>query len=181
MGRKAIVLFLIFLPFAFLYYYKHQINQKEKITQSTMKLTSPAFKNQSFIPSRYTCDGENINPPLLIDQVPNSAQSFVLIVDDPDAPGGNWVHWLVWNIPPKAREIKEGKKIKGALEGFNDFHQKGYGGPCPPSGIHHYQFKIYALDQLLDLPPTTSKEELLKATSGHIIDQDMLVGLYQRQ
>jgi len=180
MRRKAIFLFLIFLFFACFYYYKHQTNQKE-IAQSTMKLTSPVFKNQTLIPARYTCDGENINPPLLISQVPDSAQSLVLIVDDPDAPVGDWVHWLVWNIPAETKEIREGEKIEGAVEGFNDFHQQAYGGPCPPGGTHHYHFKLYALDQLLNLPATASKEELLKAMSGHIIDRDVLVGLYQRQ
>jgi hypothetical protein len=142
-----------------------------------LEITSEAFISQSYIPQKYTCDGEGISPPMSIGNIPKDAKSLVLIVDDPDAPGRSWVHWIVWNIPP-AKKIKE-KSIPG-IEGMNDFVQHHYGGPCPPSGIHHYHFKVYALDELLDLKPDSTKYELEKAMSSHIIAFGELVGLYKR-
>lgn len=117
-----------------------------------MKITSPSFQENAFIPSKYTCDGENINPPLVISDVSADAKSLALIVDDPDAPVGTFVHWLVWNIPPRVGEIKEGSLPEGSIQGTNDFGKKEYGGPCPPSGTHRYFFRLYALNQELNLP-----------------------------
>ena len=145
-----------------------------------MKITSPAFADKQMIPSKYTCDGENINPPLQITEVPLNTQSLVLIVDDPDAPSGDWVHWLVWNINPETKLIAENESPKGAVQGINDSGRQNYDGPCPPSGIHHYQFKIYALDTILNLPSNSRKKDLEKAIEDHILDKDMFVGLYQR-
>ena len=145
-----------------------------------MKIASSAFENKQMIPSKYTCDGENINPPLQITEVPSNTQSLVLIVDDPDAPSGDWVHWLVWNINPETKLITENESPQGAIQGTNDFGKQNYGGPCPPSGIHHYQFKIYALDTTLNLPSSSRKKDLEKAMANHILDKDMLIGLYQR-
>jgi len=145
-----------------------------------MKIASSAFENKQMIPQKYTCDGENINPPLQITEVPSNTQSLVLIVDDPDAPSGDWVHWLVWNINPETKLITENESPQGAIQGTNDFGKQNYGGPCPPSGIHHYQFKIYGLDTTLNLPSSSRKKDLEKAMANHILDKDMLIGLYQR-
>ena len=143
-----------------------------------MKLESPAFEHNQPIPKKYTCDGEDINPPLKIEEVPKEAKSLVLIVDDPDAPMGTFTHWLLWNIDPKISEIEENSKP--GIEGINDFGKNSYGGPCPPSGTHHYHFKIYALDTLLDLPSSSKKSALEKTIEGHILDFSELIGLYQK-
>src|ERR1035437_6998035 len=132
----------------------------------TLTITSEAFALQTYIPKKYTGEGENVNPPLTIGNIPKETKSLALIIDDPDAPIHPWVHWVVWNIPP-AKTIKE-KCIPG-IEGMNDFNQHRYGGPCPPSGIHHYHFKLYALNDMLDLKPASTKHELEKAMSAHII------------
>lgn len=145
--------------------------------EASMKLTSTAFTGE--IPPVYTCDGQNINPPLSISEVPAEAQSLVLIVDDPDAPRGDWVHWLVWNISPATTEISE-NSVPGT-EGTTDFGEIGWGGPCPPSGVHRYFFKLYALDTSLDLPTSTTKADLLAAMEGHILVTNELIGTYQRQ
>ena len=153
---------------------KHEFNE---VKYDTMLISSQAFDHQSNIPSQYTCDGRNINPPLEIEQIPEEAKSLVLIVDDPDAAGGMWVHWVVWNIPITL-SIKE-NSIPGT-EGVNDFKRKHYGGPCPPSGIHRYFFKVYALDAVLDLPASTDKKSLEQAMQPHIIAFGEIIGLYQR-
>lgn len=149
--------------------------------QTTMKLTSPQFQHNTNIPAKYTCDGEDINPPLKISEVPEEAKSLVLIVDDPDAPMGTWVHWIVFNIPPTTLEIAENSVPDNATEGITSFKNIGYGGPCPPSGTHRYFFKLYALDTTLDLTPAADKKKLEHAMQGHILAQAELIGLYQRQ
>ena len=146
-----------------------------------MTITSSAFKHKSKIPSKYTCDGENINPPLQIADVPSAAKSLVLISDDPDAPMGTWVHWTAWNISPESKEIAENSAPIGAVEVMTSFGDKGYGGPCPPSGTHRYFFKLYALDKALDLPPSAKASDIEKAMTGHILDKTELIGLYQRK
>lgn len=153
---------------------------KETRKMTELKITSPAFAEKRAIPVRYTCDGQDINPPLLIDAVPNGAQSLALIVDDPDAPVGIWVHWVVWNIPPLTREITENSLPAGAAQGLNDWKRNRYGGPCPPSGTHRYYFRLYALDTTLDLAPTTAKAALERAMQGHIIARGELMGTYRR-
>ena len=145
-----------------------------------MKLTSPAFQHQQRIPAKYTCDGQDISPPLHIAEAPEAAESLVLIMDDPDAPSGTWVHWTVWNMDPKTSEIGENSGPPGAAQGMTDFHRPGYGGPCPPSGTHRYFFKLYALDTKLNLPAKTDKSALEKAMEGHILARAELVGLYSR-
>jgi Raf kinase inhibitor-like YbhB/YbcL family protein len=148
---------------------------------ATLTLASPAFKYGEFIPAKFTCDGPDINPALMISDVPSEAKSLALIMDDPDAPGGMWVHWVVWNIDPKTREIKENSVPPGAKQGTNDFRKTPYGGPCPPPGTHRYFFKIYALDTTLNLGPGTTKTALEKAMKGHIIAQGELMGRYKRK
>jgi len=145
-----------------------------------MQISSPAFQNNQNIPPKYTCDGDDINPPLTLAGIPSGTRSLALIVDDPDAPPGDWVHWLVWNIKPDTTSIAENSVPVGAVEGTTDFGRPDWGGPCPPSGIHHYQFKLYALDTELALPSSTKKAELEQAMQGHILDQTVLIGLYQR-
>lgn len=142
-----------------------------------LSVHSSAFHNEEYIPARYTCDGLNYNPPLEVTHIPEEGQSMAIIVDDPDAPKGTWVHWVIWNIPV-TRSIKE-KSVPGE-QGLNDFHTHNYRGPCPPSGIHRYFFKIYVLDTILKLPTSTTKAELEKAMSGHIIAFGEIIGLYKR-
>ncbi len=143
-----------------------------------MNLHSSAFSHKSFIPDEYTCKGRNISPPLEILNPPSHVGSYVLIVDDPDAPAKTWVHWVVWNILPSVRIVAEGSIPEGGIEGMTDFGTRGYGGPCPPSGTHRYFFKLYALDTMLELPEASTKPDVVAAMDGHIITSAELVGLY---
>jgi len=146
-----------------------------------LKLTSPAFSNGETIPDKYGYTRRNINPPLLIEGVPKEAQSLVLIMDDPDAvgPAGKvWDHWVIWNISPATREIPEDSVPPGAVEGRNDYGERGYGGPNPPDTKHTYRFKLYALDITLNLPPSSTKGEVREAIEGHILAQTQLEGTY---
>ncbi|HEY4662363.1 MAG TPA: YbhB/YbcL family Raf kinase inhibitor-like protein [Candidatus Humimicrobiaceae bacterium] len=145
-----------------------------------MEIESLVFKNNKLIPSKYTCDGENVNPPLLIGDVPENAKSLVLIVDDPDASRGTWVHWTVWNIGPHIKEIKENSCPQNAVEGRTDFGRPGYGGPCPPSGTHRYFFKLFALNTTLDIDTSTEAADLEREIEDNILAKAQLVGLYRR-
>ena len=145
-----------------------------------MKVTSSAFKQGEIIPKKFTCDGENSNPELKISGVPKGTKTLALIVDDPDAPVGLWVHWTVWNIKPSTTLIGENSVPEGAVEGETSAEKSGYHGPCPPDGEHRYFFKIYALDVELDLPTNADKEMLEEAMVGHVLDKAELVGLYSR-
>jgi len=150
-----------------------------------LKVTSPAFKNGDMIPKKYTCDGEEVSPPLEWSGIPTGTKSIALISDDPDAPMGTWVHWVIFNMSPDTKGLPEGvghEKIlaSGAVQGINDSREIGYGGPCPPSGTHRYYFKAYALDKMLDLTPGITKKDLLKAIEGHILAQGELMGKYKR-
>ena len=145
-----------------------------------LKLTSPVFENNSPLPPRYTCDGENINPPLSIKNVPRKAKSLALLLDDQDAPRGSYVHWIVWNIDPETKDIKEDSVPADAVEGTNDFKKRNYGGPCPPTRAHRYVFKLYALDIRLNLEASSTKAALEKAMKGHILAQTQLLTSYKR-
>jgi phospholipid-binding protein, PBP family len=150
-----------------------------------LKIKSSAFHEGDMIPNKYTCDGADISPPLTWDAAPMNTKSLALISDDPDAPAGTWVHWVIYNIPPTIKELSENilphKTIEnGAQQGTNDFRKIGYGGPCPPRGTHRYYFKLYALDKVLDSEPGLTKAELLKAMEGHVLAQGQLMGRYQR-
>ncbi len=171
--------FVLFILSAFpLAFYFHIT---EAGTMSTLTIASPAFKHNGSIPEKYTCDGADVNPPLLIEGVPPGAKSLALIVDDPDAPRGTWVHWVVWGMDPKTREIKENSVPAGAKQGMNDFRKRNYGGPCPPSGTHRYFFKLYALDTAPDPGPGTTKAALENAMKGHVLTEAGITGLYKRK
>ena len=144
-----------------------------------MKLISSAFENQQPISTKYTCQGENVNPPLQFIDIPQNAKSLVLIVDDPDAPAGTWIHWLIFNIPATVSAIAENSKPQG-MEGITSFEKNEYGGPCPPSGTHRYFFRLYALDTLLNLPQAVDRKAVEEAMQGHILDQAELVGLVSK-
>lgn len=161
-----------------IFFVSNAINQEIK---DALTVSSPAFENNSFIPEKYTCDGVDVNPPILIDNIPSRTKSLALIVDDPDAPVGIWVHWVLWNIKPETKEIKENTVPKGAQQGMNDFRKHNYGGPCPPSGTHRYFFKLYALDNILKLSPDAKKADVENAMKGHIIEQAEVIGLYKRR
>lgn len=150
-----------------------------------IKLTSAAFKDGEPIPRAYTCDGVNISPPLEWSGVPKAAKTIAIVCDDPDAPGGTWVHWVLYNLPADNIGLVENlpatETLKaGGFQGKNDFGKIGYGGPCPPSGTHRYFFKIYALDSELPLKAGATKAELMKAMEGHILLQGQLMGTYRR-
>ena len=149
-----------------------------------MLLSSPAFSHEGQIPSRYTCDGDNISPPLTIGDVPDGAKSLVLLMDDPDVPkhireDGMWDHWVVFNILPNTTEILEGQNPPGVL-GNNTRGVLGYGGPCPPDREHRYFFKLYALDSMLDLSEGASKTDVLTAIEGRVLTEAVLMGRYER-
>lgn len=144
-----------------------------------MKLTT-VFDNNTNIPSKYTCDGEDLAPELTISEVPKEAKELVLIVDDPDAPMGTWVHWLLYNIPVQTTKIDAKNLPAGAKQGMTDFGRVGWGGPCPPSGTHRYFFKLYAIDKTLELPAGATKPQLEKAIKDDIIEKVELIGLYKR-
>lgn len=144
-----------------------------------MKILSPLFPNNGDIPSEFTCDGSDLSPPLSISDVPSNAKSLVLICDDPDAPVGTWDHWVVFDIPVPTKEIPKGTEPQGT-PGKNSWDRTGYGGPCPPSGIHRYFFKLYALDTILNLPEGSTKKQIEAAMQGHILAKAELVGLYKR-
>jgi Raf kinase inhibitor-like YbhB/YbcL family protein len=150
-----------------------------------MKLTSAAFQDGGLIPQKHTCDGEDVSPPLTWSDLPNETRSLALIADDPDAPRGTWVHWVLYDLPPDARELPEAvppteSLPNGAKQGRNDFGKIGYGGPCPPGGMHRYFFKLYALDRKLGLPAGKTKQELLDAMRGHVLAEAQLMGRYGR-
>ncbi len=147
---------------------------------SPMRITSPAFRNGDRIPPEFTCDGDDVNPELHFDAVPAAAKSLVLIVDDPNSPSGNWLHWSLWNISPDVKVIETDDLPHGAREGETDFSEIGYGGPCPGYGEHMYRFAIYALDTMLEVSHGAPRHILEAAMQGHVISSAFLTGRYQR-
>ena len=153
---------------------------------ATMQLTSPAFQSGADIPRKHTCDAEDASPLLRWDKAPAGTRAFVLIVDDPDAPVGTWVHWVIYDLPAETKELPEGTAktetlANGSKQGVNDFRRIGYGGPCPPPGLpHRYFFKLYALDAPTNLKPRATKQQLLEAIKGHVVGEAELLGRYKR-
>ena len=151
----------------------------------SFRLATPAFEDGAMIPKKFTCDGPNVSPPLTWTEPPKSTKSFAVIVDDPDAPSGTWVHWLLYDVPADTRELSEGVRKdrqlpNGALQGRNDFGKIGYNGPCPPrGGPHRYFFKLYALDARTNLKAGASKSDLERAMKGHILAQAEIIGRFQ--
>ena len=145
-----------------------------------MKISSPAFMNGGKMPARFAYNHENYSPPLTFSEIPPNAQSLALIMDDPDAVCGTWVHWVMWNISPQTTGIPEDSVPDKAVEGVTNFRGKGYGGPCPPSGIHRYFFKLYALDTVLNFDDNSTASVLEEKMKDHIIEQAELYGLYSK-
>lgn len=173
-GIKKIIVSALFIC---LFFFRHA--DAIENGGADMKLKSPAFEDNQYMPVKFSCEGKQVNPELVIEDIPQGAKGLALIMDDPDAPRGTWIHWVVFNIPPVSR-IEE-DSVPGKL-GTNDSNPDGsYGAPCPPSGTHRYFFKIYALDSELDLIGGASKAELEKAMQGHILDKAQLIGLYKRK
>jgi Raf kinase inhibitor-like YbhB/YbcL family protein len=175
MKKAMIVLILVLAAAGF--YREDSMAQRYEEGGRDMKIISPSFKNNGKMPARFTYDGEDINPSLEIENLPEGTKSLALIVDDPDAPMKTWVHWVVYDIPPSGRIDED--SIPGR-QGVNDSGGRDYHGPCPPSGTHRYYFKIYALDKMLALNDGISKADLEKAMQGSIISSAELVGLYNR-
>jgi len=169
-----VLFFLLFLSFS-------PTLSKETLKTENLKVSSQAFESKGDLPGRYTCDGENVNPSLRIENVPPEAKSLALVFDDMDAPRGTYVHWILWNIDPGIREIKENSVPEGAIQGTNDFKKRSYGGPCPPTRAHRYAFKIYALDVCLLLDPASAKADLEKAMVGHVIAKAEITIRYKRK
>lgn len=156
-----------------------------RVKEMVIKITSPVFSEGKPIPVRYSCNDVNVSPPLDWEYVPEDTESIALILEDPDAPGGIFTHWIIFNLPADTRNLPEhvkGRELMddGSKHGFNDFGLVGYSGPCPPIGTHRYFFKIYALDKKLDLPPLINRDELLREMEGHIQDQGELMGVFTR-
>lgn len=171
--RKIILISIIFL---LIVVDSGCINERDH-NYGNMKIISDVFENNGFIPSRYTCDGDDIPPPLEFQNIPNDTVSLVIIMDDIDA--NNFIHWLIWNIPSNVSGFKENKEISYP-QGKNSFGNIGYGGPCPPMGVHHYMFKLYALNTMLNLKEGATRDMLENAMKGHIIEEAELIGLYSR-
>ncbi len=150
-----------------------------------MKLTSTAFNEGGMIPEKYTCDGADISPALAWSDVPDGVNTFALVCDDPDAPVGDWVHWVIYNIPGEVRSLPEKLPAEdsladGACQGINDFRKTGYGGPCPPGGVHRYYFRLYALDVALPCEDKMTKKKLLELMKGHVLNDAVIMGRYKR-
>lgn len=177
---------IIFLTVVMLFWCLHHEAFSAKEGERNMKMTSVAFTDGNMIPVKYTCDGQDMSPPLAWRDAPAGTKSFALICDDPDAPVGTWVHWVAFNIPPDVTNLDENVKAEkefknGMRQGKNSWPRIGYGGPCPPSGTHRYYFKLYALDAILEIKPEATKEQVLQSMKGHVLAEAQLMGKYKRQ
>ena len=157
-----------------------EAEETEVVAYNLLTLRSPAFAEGEAIPPRHTCDGADVAPPLTWQDLPTGVESYALIVDDPDAGGGIWTHWIVYNIPPQIQEFPENGPELG-LQGVNSWGERGYRGPCPPEGEHRYFFKLFALNTTLELEPGADREAVLEAIDGHVLGEGQLMGIYRRQ
>jgi Raf kinase inhibitor-like YbhB/YbcL family protein len=162
-----------------------EIGIQKRVSGMELDIRSNAFNEGELIPLKYTCDGNDISPPLQWSQPPKETKSMVLICDDPDAPVGTWVHWVLYGLSPDTQELPEGisnekEVLGGAKHGVNDFRKYGYGGPCPPGGTHRYFFKLYAVDKAIEIEAGATKDEILNAINGYILAEGQLMGLYSR-
>lgn len=176
-------LYLVFIFVFFIPYSAKEEAQKQnniKLIQNNMQIASQVFAEGEYIPAKYTCLGEGINPPLQWSQVPANTKSLALIVDDPDATIGVFSHWVLWNIPVRVGVLMENSIPTDAVVGTGSSGANHYVGPCPPSGVHHYRFKLYALDAMLSLPPSAGQKDLESAMVGHILEQSELIGLFKK-
>jgi Raf kinase inhibitor-like YbhB/YbcL family protein len=181
--RKAFHLTIFVMCLLLFYGYEQAVAQKKG--GKAMELKSTAFRNGEMIPAPYTCDGKDASPPLEWSAFPEGTKSFALICDDPDAPVGTWVHWVIYNLHAETTKLPENvprdkKLTSGGMQGTNDWHRIGYGGPCPPSGIHRYFFRLYALDSILNLGTGATKEQLLTSMKSHVLAEGQLMGKYKR-
>jgi Raf kinase inhibitor-like YbhB/YbcL family protein len=184
--RAAAILSLCVTAAALFHPVQAALRHHASVAPVTFQISSAAFSANESVPQKFTCDGANVSPQLTWTDPPSTAQSFALIMDDPDAPAGTWVHWVLYNLPPNARELPENvppheQLSNGAHQGQNDFHKTGYGGPCPPAGKpHRYFFKLYALDSKLTVRTGASKADVERAMQSHIVAQSELIGRYSR-
>lgn len=170
MKKYSLILFLLIWMFNY-----------KSFADNKFTLESSAFKLNSMIPAEFTCSGIDQSPPLTWHHVPAKTQSFVLVMEDPDAPNGTWTHWLIFNIPPNVTELGAGAPTpEGAANGANSWGGKGYRGPCPPLGAHQYVLKLYAIDKILDLGEGATRDTVLQMITGHVLDTAELIGLYQK-
>ena len=158
--------------------FEKPLEENAAVDYKRLKVDSPAFEENEIIPKKYTCDGQNINPPLNIENIPPEAKSLAIIVDDPDAPNGSFCHWVVWNIPVTHHIVEIESRGKA---GRNDYGRHQYNGPCPPSGTHRYNFMVYALDTTLDVPGSSDKKQIQKLISNHIVALGIITGKYKLQ
>jgi len=155
-------------------------SHKKATNKYIMTISSSAFRHNEIIPARYTCDGSDINPPLSFSDIPKDTKSLLLLVDDPDAPSGTWHHWSVYNMAPEIGGIDENSKPASGIEGLTSFGKMGYGGPCPPKGIHSYVFTLYALDSMLELPSNATFNEIQSVMDIHILETASITGIYSK-
>lgn len=177
---KIFVIVVIIGIAVFIYLFRTGVFKREAevIPNQMVKISSPAFGEGMDLPDKYTCKGENINPPLIIENVPKAAKSLVLVVEDPGAPAGVFTHWLVWNISPGVKQIAENSVPRNGIVGTNDFGNQKYNGPCPPSGSHRYFFRVYVLDAVLNLSGGVRRSVLNGEIKNHIIDRIEMVAIY---
>jgi Raf kinase inhibitor-like YbhB/YbcL family protein len=186
MGKKLILFLVLFTTAIACQSHEQTTNAKKEGEAMAIQVQSAAFKEGEMIPRDCTCDGKDVSPGLSWSDLPAGTKSVALICDDPDAPVGTWVHWVIYNIPPETKALPEGVPTEktldtGAVQGKNDWGAVGYRGPCPPGGTHRYFFKLYALDTMLGLEPGAAKKELLVAMENHILAKGQLMGKYKRR
>jgi Raf kinase inhibitor-like YbhB/YbcL family protein len=182
---KAFYAGILFILFLFCPSALEAKDRKKEDVEMSLKVTSTAFSEGGQIPSKYTCDGADVSPPLSWNAGPSGTKSYALIADDPDTPMGTWVHWVMYDLPLSVTSLPEdvpktGRLSDGSMQGVNDFKRTGYGGPCPPGGTHRYYFKVYALDTVLQTGPGLTKKKLLRNMEGHKLGQGELMGTYSR-